>query len=138
MESQAQLELIESNKPDPQPVSDATIFIQQTKQEAIRLAIRAAGMTEKKVYMSMRIDKSTWSKIMDGIFNWPTDGDERFEAIVGNNILTKWQMHRRGYKQPEPLMSAVEKENAALKQENADLKKEILTLVKYGVIKAAI
>lgn len=123
MESQ-QLEMLEVTKPTPQPVADQVIFLQQTKQDAIQLAIRVSGLTEKQVYMAMGIDKATWSKIMSGIFNWPTDGDERFEAIVGNNVLTKWQMHKRGYKQPEPLRSTLEVENEQLRTRIAELERD--------------
>jgi len=123
VESQ-QLEMLEVTKPTPQPVADQVIFLQQTKQDAIQLAIRVSGLTEKQVYMAMGIDKATWSKIMSGIFNWPTDGDERFEAIVGNNVLTKWQMHKRGYKQPEPLRSTLEVENEQLRTRIAELERD--------------
>lgn len=96
-------------KPNPQPVSDEAIFLCKDKLSAIRLAIAASGLDEKEIYMALQIDKATWSKIFSGQLNWPTDGDERFELIVGNNILTIWQMHRRGYKKPERLQSEHER-----------------------------
>jgi ribosome-binding protein aMBF1 (putative translation factor) len=128
VESQQQYELLMVPKPNPaaqQAVSDETIFLQKTKLDAIDLARRVAGLSEKEVYMAMQIDKATWSKIMSGQFNWPTDGDEKFEAIVGNNILTRWQMYKRGYKQPERRLDAIEELIAARDTRIAELERDI-------------
>lgn len=127
MGSQQQYELLMAPKPVPpeqQQVSDETIFIQKTKMDAVDLGIRVSGLEEKEVYMAMQIDKATWSKIKSGQFNWPTDGDEKFEAIVGNNILTRWQMHKRGYKQPERRLDSVEQIIAARDARIAELERD--------------
>jgi hypothetical protein len=121
---QQQIELLMSPKTDQQPVSDEAIFLCRDKLAAIRLAIAASGLEEKEVYMALQIDKATWSKILSGHFNWPTDGDERFEAIVQNNILSKWQMWKRGYKQPEKRLDAIQELLAAKDSELAELRRE--------------
>lgn len=124
MGAQQQYELLMAPKPNPQPVSDEAIFLCKDKIAAVRLAIAAAGLEEKEVYMAMQIDKATWSKIMSGLFNWPTDGDERFEAIVSNNILTIWQMYRRGYKKPERRQSEQERLIAELTERLAEAERD--------------
>lgn len=103
-----QLEMLMSPKPVPQPVSDEVIFLQPNKLAALRLAIAVSGLDEKEVYMSMQIDKAQWSRIMSGLGNWPTEGDEQFEKIVGNNVLTKWQANKRGFRLV-PLQDAKDK-----------------------------
>lgn len=93
-----QLEILIAPRRNPQPVSDEVIFLQPNKLAAIRLAIAVSGLDEKEVYMSMQIDKAQWSRIMAGLSNWPTEGDEQFEQVVANNVLTKWQANKRGYR----------------------------------------
>lgn len=124
MEAQKQIELLIAPKPSPQPVADETIFLCKDKLAAIRLAMAASGLEEKEVYMALQLDKATWSRIMSGLANWPTDGDERFEAIVGNNVLTKWQMHRRGYEPPKRRLDAIEEQLAARDARIAELERE--------------
>lgn len=119
-----QYELLMAPKPNPQPVSDEAIYLCKDKIAAIRLGIAASGLEEKQIYLALQLDKATWSKIMSGQLNWPTDGDEKFEAIVGNNILTIWQMYRRGYKKPEPRQSEHERIIAELQSKVAEMERD--------------
>lgn len=130
-----QLELMEGGKTlrEVQPISEDMIYRQQTKLAAISLAVLVSGLDEKQIYIPLGLDKATWSKICSGQLNFPTNKEEQFFDITGNEIPLQWLAYRRGYKLV-PLEDAKERRIRELEEEKSELKKEIETLVKYGVL----
>lgn len=131
-----QLELLtDSDKPlrTAQPVSLDVIYRQPDRLSAIKLAVQVSGLDEKQIYMALGLDKASWSKIMSGQFNFPTNKEEQFYDIVGNEIPLIWLAYRRG-KGLHDLEDAKDKTIRELQQSNDDLRREIDTLVKYGVL----
>jgi len=119
-----------------QPVSDEVIFRQPDKLSAYRLSWQVSGLEDKEIYVPMQLDKATWSRIMSGQANFPTNGEEQFAEITGNNIPLKWQAYRAG-KGLVDLEDAKDKLIRELQDKVSEQAKEINTLVKYGVIQRA-
>ncbi|MBU0917858.1 MAG: transcriptional regulator [Gammaproteobacteria bacterium] len=57
---------------------------------AIELARRAAGLDKKEVYLALKIDPGTWSKIEDSAASLPTNKIREFCDEVGNRIYVEW------------------------------------------------
>lgn len=132
---QQQFELMGARK-EPQPISDDVIRRQPTLLSVIKLSIQVSGLDEKEIYIPLGIDKATWSKILSGQFNFPTNKYEQFMDLVGNEAVLVWLNFRRGYGMV-PLMDAKDKAIRELTERNAQLQAEIETLAKYGVIRRA-
>lgn len=131
-----QLELLtDGGKPlrTAQPVSPDVIYRQPDRLSAIKLAVQVSGLDEKQIYMALGLDKATWSKIMSGRFNFPTNKEEQFYDVVGNEIPLIWLAFRRG-KGLHDLEDAKDARIRELETRVADQRKEIDTLVKYGVL----
>jgi hypothetical protein len=133
-----QLDLIEGGRPirAEQPVSDDVIFKQPDKLSALKLAQQVSGLDDKAIYMPMQLDKATWSRIMSGQANFPTNGEEQFMQIVGNLIPLKWSAFKFG-KGLHDLEDAKDKQIRVLEERVRQQEMEITTLVKYGVIARA-
>lgn len=131
-----QLELIEGGKPlhAEQPVAPDVVYRQPDMLSAIRMAVQVSGLDEKQVYLPLGVDKATWSKILSGQFNFPTNKYEQFMAVVGNQIPLVWLAYRCGYGLHR-IEDAKDKTIREQGDEIATLKREIETLVKYGVIR---
>lgn len=57
---------------------------------AIELARKAAGLDKKEVYMALKIDPGTWSKIEDSAASLPAKQIREFCEEVGNRIYVEW------------------------------------------------
>lgn len=125
-----QLELIGRQERNPQPVSDDIIHRQPTLLAALRLSMQVGGVEEKEVYMALGIDKATWSKIMSGQFNFPTNRYNDFMRVVGNEIPLVWLAGSRGYKL-QPMQTEHERQIAELTAENLALKSEMQIVRKW-------
>jgi len=131
-----QLSLLGMKTRRQQPITDELIRKQRSKLAAFRLAVQVSGLDEKEIYLPLGVDKATWSKILSGLFNFPTNKEGQFYDLVGNEIPLTWAAYDRGYALV-PLQDEKDRRIADLEQANAELKREIQTLVKYGVIQAA-
>lgn len=120
---QLRFDTFEPKRREQQPVSDEVIRLQPSKLAAIKLSIQVSGREEKEIYMALNIDKATWSKIMSGLLNFPTNAEEQFMEVVGNEIILRWMNFRRGYRMV-PEEDAKEKTIRLLKEENFTLKHE--------------
>lgn len=63
---------------------------------AIELARRAAGLDKKEVYLALKIDPGTWSKIEDSAASLPTNKIREFCDEVGNRIYVEWINYQVG------------------------------------------
>ena len=124
-----QYELIATAR-SPQQVPDEVVHRQPSLLAAIRLAVQASGLDEKQVFIPLKVDKASWSKIMSGQFNFPTNKYCEFMELVGNDIPLRWLAFKRGYKL-ERLLSDVEAENASLRAELEEAKKEMAIVRKW-------
>ena len=129
-----QLALLGVMKREAQPISDDVIRMQPDFLSAIKLAIQVSGLEPKQIYNDLDIDKSTWSKILDGIFAFPTNKYESLMDLVGNEIPLVWLAYKRGYGLV-PLRDAKDRRIAELEQKNAELLKEFEVLKKHGFLK---
>lgn len=132
-----QMTLLSRDMREKQPVTDQQILNQGSWLAAFRLSLLASGLDPKELFLSLSIDKSTWSKIVDGHpkFSLPSGKLESFLGTVGNDIPLIWLAYRRGFRL-EPLQDAQEKRISELEAKNSELQKEIETLIKYGVVNA--
>jgi hypothetical protein len=133
-----QLSLIDESagEAEQQPTSDAAIKAQKSMLGALLLSWQVSGLEDKKIYRTMQIDKSTWSKIWSGGAYMPTNGYVQFMQITKNIIPLQWLAFQFG-KGLYDLEDAKDKEIRELKQKVVEQANEINTLVKYGVIQRA-
>ena len=118
----------------PQPVSMEVICKQPNKLAAFTLAAQVSGLEEKEIYMPLGLDKATWSNTMSGKFSFPTNKEEQFFDLVGNEIPLIWLAYRRG-KGLHDLEDAKDRTIRELREKVQEQEREITTLVKYGVLK---
>ena len=128
-----QLTLLGVLKREAQPISDEIVRMQPDFLSAIKLAIQVSGLEHKQIYGDLGIDKATWSKILDGQLNFPTNKYELLMDLIGNEIPLVWLAHKRGYGLV-PRRDAKDRKIAELEAKNSQLEREIETLVKYNVI----
>lgn len=88
-ESQVSLALSE-------PVDFSVIKLQRSFWAACELAMAAAGLEPKQVYMTLKIDKGHWSRIESGEAHFPHNKLEAFLDLLGNDIPLRWLAYRRG------------------------------------------
>lgn len=121
----------------PQPVSMEVICKQPNKLAAFTLAVQVSGLEPKEIFMPLGLDKATWSNTMSGKFGFPTNKEEQFFDLVGNEIPLIWLAYRRG-KGLHDLEDAKDRTIRELRDKVSEQEKEITTLVKYGVLQRAV
>jgi hypothetical protein len=63
----------------------------KTQGQALDLALRAAGLERKEVYLPLDIDPGTFSKIIeDKGANFPADKIGELCRLLGNRIFLEW------------------------------------------------
>ena len=82
--------------PLSQPVDMSVIRAQKTFWDACVLAMSVAGLSDKQVYIPLRIDKGHWSRIASGEAHFPHNKLEAFLDLLGNDIPLRWLAWRRG------------------------------------------
>lgn len=63
----------------------------------MRYAISLADLEPKQVYVPLKKDKATWSRIENGDMSFPADDLIAFCDVVGNDAVVLWLDHSRGY-----------------------------------------
>lgn len=79
------------------PVDHDYLCTLGSSRRALRYAMSLRDLEPKQVYDELKIDKSTWSKIENGIMSFPIDELKAFNAIVGNDALLLWHVNNNGY-----------------------------------------
>jgi plasmid maintenance system antidote protein VapI len=79
------------------PVSIERIQILSDTHEALSYGCELGKLAPKQIYGDMGIDKSTWSRIVNG--EWDLDGRDilRFDRLVGNDAYLWYLIHIHGY-----------------------------------------
>lgn len=100
--------------------------------EALRCCVRHSGLTDKQIYLEMKIDGGNWSRMMSGQANFPHDRLIDFMKICRNEIPLQWLARKCGFdlqltkSSYEELLAAAKLENERL-QQNLD---SIITILK--------
>lgn len=95
-----------------------------TFHEALKVSIRESKKMEKQFSCELKIDASQWTRIMNGIINFPMDKIFLFQDISGNTIPLEWLAYHSGYEVriiPKTLEEKISKQYSEIK----DLKREI-------------
>lgn len=69
----------------------------KTFMQAIRSCIFQSGLTDKYVYMELGIDGSHWSKMMQGLSNFPLDKLLSLMKLCGNYSPLHWLAYEAGF-----------------------------------------
>ena len=108
------------------PLADIDVDLvkrQPSMRAAIQLSVQLSGKDPKAVYIDLGIDKSHWSKIMNGQQAYfPDSKYEALAEVTGNDVPLIWYADRRNYTLKRKL-SAVEAENQRLREEVEDSRK---------------
>lgn len=107
----AQLDLLQSRKPDPEPVEIGTVAKQRDMQAAINLCVQSSGLIDKEVYRVIGIDAATFSKIGNRQAYFPACKLISLMDTCGNEVPLIWLAQQRGY-ELKPLLSTLEQELA--------------------------
>jgi antitoxin component HigA of HigAB toxin-antitoxin module len=78
-------------------VIDEIIEEIKTPAEAIRFSVRRSGLTDKHIYLELGIEQSYWSRIMNGVCQFPMEKLKQFTEICGNDIFLRWLAKDCGY-----------------------------------------
>lgn len=87
---QSELPLTRGPKSKGFPVSVEMIQSCRTAGEAILLAVRASGWDRKEVFIPLRIDGGTWSKILSDQATFPAQKIRDFCDLVDNRVYVEW------------------------------------------------
>lgn len=89
----------------------------QTEVEAIKLAVRCAGLLDKQLADAMGMNEGNLSKLIKGQRGFMPGKRLVFMAAVGNQILRQWEEERLGWDSTTLRVhhSELEKENAELR-----------------------
>lgn len=68
----------------------------RTAGAALDLAIRASGKTRKQVYMPLKIDPGTFTKILDDQASLPDAQIPELCRVLENRIFMDWQAYQVG------------------------------------------
>jgi hypothetical protein len=109
------------------------IWARKTAGQAIRLAMDAAMLDDKEVYLSLEIDAGTWSRILSDKANLPFDKIAQFCSAVGNRILVEWITFQVGCM---PVLIETEAERLYLSERDRADKLEAALIVIAGLQKA--
>lgn len=72
------------------PVTVEMVRACRTPGEAVTLAVRASGLDPKEVFIPMKIDAGTWSKICSDQATFPTSKVREFCELVDNRIYVEY------------------------------------------------
>jgi hypothetical protein len=119
-------------KPRPQPIviHHEVIVACKSLTAAIVLAQYSSQLEDKEIYIPLKIDKSSWSKMKEGKAFFPINLLSQFMDLVANDIPLTWLANHRGYKL-EPLQTGLEAENAELRDALAKRDAEMEFLKKF-------
>ena len=126
VDGQAELPLCQpvEQREDP-PIEVIASYPSRT--ESIKSAIHwsrvidiGRSLTEGEVAGALGINKGQWSRIMSGAGHFPTESVHRFNKVVGNTILTRYDAYQEGY-ELRPLKSKLERQLEDERAENAEL-----------------
>lgn len=93
---QSELPLSRGGKAQAFVVPIEMIRAQTSPGAAIELARKAAGLEKKEVFLPLRIDPGTWSKIEDSAASLPAKQIREFCEEVGNRIYVEWINYQVG------------------------------------------
>jgi hypothetical protein len=120
---------LEIRKKPSKPVDRVQLFSLPSLPEAIRYSLGLAEMDPKQAYQPLKMDKATWSRIMNGTQEAPASLPKKLKMLTGNDALQLWLAQDWGC-ELQPLRSEweeqlederaaraeVERENALLRQ----------------------
>ena len=128
-----QLSLVPGTKAVSRPVSFDRIYTTVDTHDALMYGCELAKMVPKQAYTAMGIDKTTWSRIVNG--EWDLDGRDvlQFSRVVGNDAYLLYLNHLHGYDiaSMRKTMDDKDREIADLKQQVADRDRRIETIIEY-------
>jgi hypothetical protein len=128
-----QSELALARKPRQAVIPREMVWAKKTAGQAIRLAMDAAMLEDKEVYLSLGIDPGTWSRILHDKANLPDDKIALFCETVGNRIFVEWIAYQVGC---IPTLIETEAERLyRLERDRADKAEAALDLVIAGLKK---
>lgn len=87
---QGELPLTRGGKVSGFPVSVEMVRACRSPGEAVTLAVRASGLDPKEVFIPLRIDAGTWSKICSDQATFPTIKVREFCELVDNCIYVEY------------------------------------------------
>lgn len=93
---QGELPLTRGAKVSGFPVSNEMVRACRTPGEAISLAVRASGLDPKEVFIPLRIDAGTWSKICSDQATFPAQKIRDFCELVENRIYVEFVAYQVG------------------------------------------
>lgn len=96
MRTVEQLSFLPVRKPCPPPDLEYVKSLPSLRR-AMRYAISLADLEPKQVYVPLKKDKATWSRIENGDMSFPADDLIAFCDVVGNDAVVLWLDHSRGY-----------------------------------------
>lgn len=89
----------------------------KTPAEALRFSIRQSGLTDKHIYLELGIDPSSWSRVMNGSYQFPLEKLKHFIRICGNDFFLRWLAKDCGYMlRPSDLSEDLEKAKARVQE----------------------
>lgn len=85
-----QLPLSFSRPPEPVDVPLEMIRAKRTQGAAFTLACDASSLDDKEIYLALKIDAATFSRMKKGDNTLPGDRIREFCQVVGNVIYPRW------------------------------------------------
>lgn len=128
-----QVDWLGDTKNDRKPkgeVNRAYLLGLPTLRRAIRYALSLADLEPKEVYEQLGMDKATWSRIENGLQDFPAGKLGRLRLILGNDAVHMWLAHEAG-QELKPLRSELEIQLEAERAENADLRQRLATITEF-------
>lgn len=89
-------ELALARRPDDAEVPIELVRRQKTAAAAFSLACSASGLDDKEIYLSLKIDAGTFSRMKKGDATLQGDQVREFCRAVGNRIYLEWLAYQDG------------------------------------------
>jgi hypothetical protein len=125
--------LVLTKTPRQAVIPKEMIWAKKTAGSAVRLSMDVAMLEDKEVYLSMGIDASTWSRILNDKATLPADKISLFCEVVGNRIYVDWVAYQVGC--TTSLIETEAERLYRLERDRADQAEAALALVIAGLKK---
>lgn len=117
-----QLELLPTRAPCP-PVDKAYTLGLPNLRRVIRYSVSLPDLEAKQVYIPLKMDKATWSRIANGDMSFPADLLGALADVTQNEAPLIWWAHQRGF-DLRPLKSELQEQLDAERAEKLELRRE--------------
>jgi hypothetical protein len=95
--------LSEAKRKKPsRPVDPAYLHTLPTLRRAVAYSLNLASLDPKEVYSDLKMDKASWSRIVNGTQEVPASLLKRLRVLTGNDAPHQWLAYNDGYR-IEPL-----------------------------------